>query len=179
EKYHFKQAADDGVLLSLAHGMLRAFTGAIATNDRSKFVMKTPLATVGIRGSGNILAHLGEEGTVNHTITGAHSVTAPDETGRIVTLVTRPGQTVQVRPGLPPRYVPTPSFIFAAASSAPPAVVAATSGSTSSGTSGGSSGGSSGGASASSADTTSATSSGGSSTASTTSASSTPSTPSS
>ena len=144
EKYHFKQAADDGVLLSLAHGILRAFTGAIATKDRSKFVMKTPLATVGIRGSGNILAHLGEEGTVNHTITGAHSVTARTASGELVTVVSRPGQTVQVRPGAAPRFVPTPSFIFAAASSAPPAQVAATSSSTSSGGGGTGSGGSSG-----------------------------------
>ena len=129
EKYKFNQGADDGAMLSLAHGILRAFTGAIAGRDREKFLMKTPLATVGIRGSGNILAHLGEDGTVNHTITGAHSVSARDPTGQVVTLVTRAGQTVQVRPGAAPRYVPTPSFIFAAASSTPPAPVAASSGS--------------------------------------------------
>ncbi len=137
--------ADESVVLSLAHGILRTFTGAIAERNRDRFVMKTPLATVGIRGSGNILAHLGAEGTVNHTITGAHSVTAFDELGRPVTVVTRPGQTVQVLPGAPPKFIPTPSFIFAAASSAPPAQVAATSTSTTSGTSGsgsGSSGGS-------------------------------------
>src|SRR6185369_15208586 len=129
--------------LSLAHGILRAFTGAIAAGNRDKFLMKTPLATVGIRGSGNILAHLGEEGTVNHTITGAHSVTARTISGETVTLVTRPGQTVQVRPGAAPRFVPTPNFIFAAASSAPPPQVAATSSSTTSGGGGTSSGGSS------------------------------------
>ena len=140
EKYKFNKGAEDGALLSLAHGILRAFTGAIAGRDREKFIMKTPLATVGIRGSGNILAHLGEDGTVNHTITGAHSVSARDPSGQLVTLVTRPGQTVQVRPGAAPRYVATPSFIFAAASSAPPAQIAATSSSTTSG-GGGSSGG--------------------------------------
>ena len=180
EKYK-AQGADKGVLLSLAHGILRAFTGAIAANDRDKFLMKTPLATVGIRGSGNILAHLGEEGTVNHTITGAHSVTARTLSGEVVTLVTRPGQTVQVRPGAAPRYVPTPNFIFAAASSAPPAQVAATSSSTTSGGGGTSSGGStsgSGGSSSTAADsgggtsgssgstTTADSSSGGSSTSS-------------
>ena len=158
EKYHFKQGADDGVLLSLAHGVLRAFTGAIATRDRSKFVMKTPLATVGIRGSGNILAHLGEEGTVNHTITGAHSVTARTASGELVTVVSRPGQTVQVRPGAAPRFVPTPSFIFAAASSAPPAQVAATSSSTTSG-GGGTGSGSPGGAAASGGDSSGGSSS--------------------
>ncbi len=134
DKYRFNRPQEeDGVLVSLAHGIMRAFTGAIAERSRERFVMKTPLATVGIRGSGNILAHLGEEGTVNHTITGAHSITAFDELGRPVTVITRPGQTVQVRPGAPPRFIATPSFIFAAASSAPPAQVAATSSSTTTG----------------------------------------------
>ena len=147
DKYRFNRPREeDGVVLSLANGILRAFTGAIAARDRERFVMKTPLATVGIRGSGNILAHLGDEGTVNHTITGAHSVTAPDGLGNLLTVVTRPGQTVQVRPGQPPRFIPTPSYIFAAASSAPPAqVAAATSSSTTSGGGGTGSGGGTGG----------------------------------
>jgi hypothetical protein len=149
----YRAGADENVVLSLAHGILRAFTGAIAERNRDRFVMKTPLATVGIRGSGNILAHLGAEGTVNHTITGAHSITAFDELGRPVTVVTRPGQTVQVRPGAPPRFVPTPAFIFAAASSAPPAQVAATSTSTTSGSSGSSSGSGGGGDSSGGAST--------------------------
>jgi hypothetical protein len=157
EKYAFQRGDEDGVLLSLAHGVLRAFTGAIAARDRAKFVMKTPLATVGIRGSGNILAHLGEEGTVNHTISGAHSVTARTAAGELVTVISRPGQTVQVRPGAAPRFVPTPSFIFAAASSAPPAQVAATSSSTTSG--GGASGSGSGSSSSSSSAASSASSS--------------------
>jgi hypothetical protein len=162
DKYRFGKRDDDGVLVTLAHGIMRAFTGAIAATRRDRFVMKTPLASVGIRGSGNILAHLGDEGTVNHTITGAHSVTALDEAGRSVTVITRPGQTVQVRPGVPPKFVPTPSFIFAAASSAPPAQVAATSTSTTSGPgSGGGSGGSGGGGDTSSAGGAGASSGGG------------------
>lgn len=178
DKYRFNRPQEeDGVIVSLAHGIMRAFTGAIAERSRERFVMKTPLATVGIRGSGNILAHLGDEGTVNHTITGAHSVTALDDLGKVVTVVTRPGQTVQVRPGQPPRFIATPSYIFAAASSAPPTqVAAATSGSTTSGGGGtgsgsggdtsasgsaGSGGGGGGGSDTSSASTSSSTAAGG------------------
>ena len=177
DKYRFGKGEEDGVLLSLAHGILRAFTGAIAARDREKFIMKTPLATVGIRGSGNILAHLGDEGTVNHTITGAHSVSARDPSGQVVTLVTRPGQTVQVRPGAAPRYVPTPSFIFAAASSAPPAQVAATSSSTTSGGGGtAAGGGDSGGTSSASSSTSSSSGDSSSSSSSSTTSSSSSST---
>ena len=42
-------------ILNLLKGTLRTFTGAIAQTNRDKFVMKTRVATVGIRGSGNIL----------------------------------------------------------------------------------------------------------------------------
>ncbi len=103
-------------LLSLLTGAIHAFTGQIVARDRESFKMKTPLATVGIRGSGNILAHLEETGTINHTLTGAHSVTSLDGFGIERTLVSYPGQTVQVRPGQPPRFIPTPPFIMAAAS---------------------------------------------------------------
>src|SRR5258706_3203 len=88
-------------LLSLLTGAMHAFTGQIVARDRESFKMKTPLATVGIRGSGNILAHLEETGTINHTLTGAHSVTSLDGFGIERTLVSYPGQTVQVRPGQP------------------------------------------------------------------------------
>lgn len=163
------RGGEDGVVLALAHGILRTFTGAIAARNRDRFVMKTPLATVGIRGSGNILAHLGFEGTVNHTISGEHSITALDVDGRLITLVTKPGQTVQVLPGAPPRYIPTPAYIFAAASSAPNApaqaantadnTVSAGTSSSSGPTTGSSGGGDSGGSSSSSSSSSSSVSS--------------------
>ena len=113
-------------LLSLLTGALHAFTGEIVARDRDKFTMRTPLATVGIRGSGNILAHLEETGTINHTLTGAHSVTSLDPQGIQRTLVSYPGQTVQVRFGQAPRFIPTPSSIMATASPATRAESAAT-----------------------------------------------------
>lgn len=125
----------EGGILNLIKGTLRTFTGALAQTNREKFVMKTRVATVGIRGSGNILyaCEPGEcdqsvvgdkqpEGAVavNHTIEGAHAVTnfpqgvppgLPPQQGGAQTLITGPGQTAMVVAGQPPRYIPTPGFI--------------------------------------------------------------------
>jgi hypothetical protein len=130
EAYPDKRESDQGGVLNLIKGTLRTFTGLIASNNRDKYVMKTRVATVGIRGSGNILyacedkecdesiaSLAGATGgpiTVNHTIEGSHAITnvSPETTG---TLVTGPGQTVMVAGLQPPRYIPTPSFITDAA----------------------------------------------------------------
>ncbi len=124
EQYPDRKESSDGAILSLLKGTLRTFTGLIATSNREKFVMKTRVATVGIRGSGNILyacegaecdasvtGELKAEGsiTVNHTIEGSHAVT--NLLGGAQTLVTGPGQTVLVLNNQPPRYIPTPKFI--------------------------------------------------------------------
>jgi len=134
ENYPDKRDSDTGGVLNLIKGTLRTFTGLIASNNRDKFVMKTRVATVGIRGSGNILyaceqpecdeSVTGEakgEGslTVNHTIEGSHAVTniataptgTPAQQGGATTLITGPGQTVLVAGNQPPRYIPTPRFI--------------------------------------------------------------------
>jgi hypothetical protein len=134
EAYPQRRDGAENAVLSLARGTLRTFTGLLAGNNRDKFVMKTRVATVGIRGSGNILYACegkecdesvagpgGAEGAiaVNHTIEGSHSVTnqsdlpggTPPQQGGAATLITGPGQTVMVRGVEPPRYIPTPSFI--------------------------------------------------------------------
>jgi len=120
ERYAFEPAtpSSGGALLRLLGGTMRTFTGLIVANDRSKFRMQTDLASVGVRGTGNILAHGPDFGTVNHTLTGAHAVTAPDPAGIERTLVSYPGQTIQVLPGQLPRFIPTPPFILAGASKA-------------------------------------------------------------
>jgi hypothetical protein len=124
EQYPDRKDSSDGAILSLLKGTLRTFTGLIATSNRDKFVMKTRVATVGIRGSGNILyacegqecdasvtGEIKGEGaiTVNHTIEGSHSVTNTQGAGQ--TLITGPGQTVLVLNNQVPRYIPTPKFI--------------------------------------------------------------------
>ncbi len=140
EAYPERREGGENAVLSLARGTLRAFTGLIAASNRDKFVMKTRVATVGIRGSGNILyaceakecdeSVTGAGGpadgaiTVNHTIEGSHAVAnlvpdspagTPPQQGGAATLVTGPGQTVMVRGAEPPRYIPTPAFIADAA----------------------------------------------------------------
>ncbi len=140
EAYPERRDGGENAVLSLARGTLRAFTGLIASNNRDRFVMKTRVATVGIRGSGNILyaceakecddsvtgAGGPTEGaiTVNHTIEGSHAVAnvvpgspagTPPQQGGAATLITGPGQTVLVRGAEPPRYIPTPAFIADAA----------------------------------------------------------------
>ena len=133
EAYPEKPDSGGGAILNLLRGTLRTFTGLLASTNRDKFVMKTRVATVGIRGSGNIL-YACDPGqcdesvtngkpntdpiTVNHTIEGSHSVTnnpGPDNANPIETLITGPGQTVLVAGFTAPRYIPTPAFISNAA----------------------------------------------------------------
>ena len=135
EAYPQRPESNDGVVLNLLRGTLRTFTGLLASSNRDKFVMKTRVATVGIRGSGNILyACEGQDcdesvdkaaaqapggATINHTIEGSHSVTnivldragLPAQQGGATTLITGPGQTVLVAGAQPPKYIPTPKFI--------------------------------------------------------------------
>src|SRR5688572_3801914 len=89
EAYPDRRDSDQGGILNLVKGTLRTFTGLIASTNRDKFVMKTRVATVGIRGSGNILyacedkecdesvsgvARVEGALTVNHTIDGSHAI---------------------------------------------------------------------------------------------------------
>ena len=135
EQYPQQKESATGSVLTLLRGTLRTFTGLLAASNRDKFVMKTRVATVGIRGSGNILyacegADCDESVTggsktdgaitVNHTIEGSHAITnvlatapagTPPQQGGAQTVITGPGQTVLVLNNQPPRYIPTPSFI--------------------------------------------------------------------
>ncbi|HUL95385.1 MAG TPA: FecR domain-containing protein [Usitatibacter sp.] len=147
EAYPEQKESAQGAILSLFQGTLRTFTGLLASTNRDKFVMKTRVATVGIRGSGNILyacepgtcdesvaaGRPNEAITVNHTIEGSHSVSnigdsnLPAQQGGVTTLITGPGQTVLVLGNQAPTYIPTPRFIADAATtmaSAKPATVA-------------------------------------------------------
>ena len=138
ERYAEKPDSAEGAVLSLIKGTLRTFTGLVSPASRERYTMKTRVASIGIRGSGNILyacegadcdeSVVGEgrggDITVNHTIEGSHAVTnvvpgaapgQPAQQGGAATLITGPGQTVLVRNTEPPRYIPTPRFIADAA----------------------------------------------------------------
>ncbi len=153
EAYPERRDGSESAILSLVKGTLRTFTGLLASTNRDKFVMKTRVATVGIRGSGNIL-YACDPGecdesvtggtkntdpmTVNHTIEGSHAVTnsindrpgLPAQQGGETTLITGPGQTVLVTGNQAPRYIPTPAFIKNAATNMAGAKAADASGST-------------------------------------------------
>ena len=115
DKYHYdsKKPESNDTVLSLAKGTMRAFTGAIANFNKDRFKMKTKTATVGIRGSGNVLNFSPVDNlTLNHTIEGSHTITTFDPSGAMRTLVTMPGQTVQVNQAGTIIFVPTPAYIL-------------------------------------------------------------------
>jgi hypothetical protein len=126
EAYGDRRDSEQGGVLNLLRGTLRTFTGLLSASNRDKFVMKTRVATVGIRGSGNILyaceekecdesvsgvARVDGQITVNHTIDGSHVISGVTPASGRTTLVTGPGQTVFVSGTEAPRYIPTPRFI--------------------------------------------------------------------
>ncbi len=113
EKCESDKGDTDGTILSLFKGTLRTFTGLLSDSSRSKYQMKTRVATVGIRGSGNLL-HVPDDDstTFNYTIEGSH-VTTDAATG--IKIVSYPDQTVLVQIGQPPKIVPTPPAIQEAA----------------------------------------------------------------
>ncbi len=133
ERYAETADSTAGAVLNLVRGTLRTFTGLLSIGARDRFVMKTKVATVGIRGSGNVLfageaadcdpEKVGQSGgacdiTVNHTIEGSHSVAfgdggagLPAQQGGAQTLITGPGQTVLVTAKGDVKYIPTPRFM--------------------------------------------------------------------
>jgi len=112
ERYQRTPAGQEGAVLNLLKGTLRSFTGLLTASNRDKYVMKTRAATVGIRGSGNILQTSpgpgpgNSEVTINHTIEGAHVV--QDINGRFAPVVTRPNDTIKIETNKPPEKIPTP-----------------------------------------------------------------------
>ena len=115
ERYQKTASDQDGAILSLLRGTMRTFTGLLSGANREKYLMKTRVATVGIRGSGNILSHEEEGGkvvTINHTIEGSHIVTSL--AGNFAPFISFPNDTVKVELGRPPEKIPTPPQILSA-----------------------------------------------------------------
>lgn len=125
ESYAQAKDGTEGAVLSLLRGTLRTFTGLLAPSAREKFSMRTKVATVGIRGSGNIFFHCdlncppGENGqpfapdtTINHTIEGSHNVQTLGLNQPPV--ISGPGQTLQINLGQIPKFVATPDVILEA-----------------------------------------------------------------
>lgn len=105
----YPRAKEDppGAVLNLLRGTLRTFTTLLSKPNQAKYTMRTRVATVGIRGSGNILHQSDDDTTTtNHTIEGGHIVS--DNEGKFAPIITNPNQTVQVVLGQAPKLIPTP-----------------------------------------------------------------------
>lgn len=114
ERYQRASGDNDGAILALLRGTLRTFTGLLSTRNRDQYQMKTRVATVGIRGSGNIMTHTDDNvpTTLNHTIEGSHAVNNID--GNFQPIITRPNDTVRVQFGRAPELIATPRELLAA-----------------------------------------------------------------
>jgi FecR protein len=113
ESYARNTGDQDGAVMTLLRGTLRTFTGLLTPSNREKYQMRTRVATVGIRGSGNILTHDDETNvTLNHTIEGSHIISSIG--GNFAPVISFPNDTVKIETGKPPEKVPTPPAILAA-----------------------------------------------------------------
>jgi len=72
-KYDAKNPGAGEIIMSLFSGGMRAITGLVGNSNRSAFALKTPVATIGIRGT-DFLAAL-SQGLYAHAASGAIGVT--------------------------------------------------------------------------------------------------------
>jgi hypothetical protein len=114
ERYQRAAGDNDGAILALLRGTLRTFTGLLSARNRDQYQMRTRVATVGIRGSGNIMTHTDDNipTTINHTIEGSHAVNNIE--GNFQPIITSPNDTVRVQLGRAPERIPTPLDLLAA-----------------------------------------------------------------
>ncbi|MBL8518067.1 MAG: FecR domain-containing protein [Betaproteobacteria bacterium] len=125
ESYASTKDGAEGSVLSLLRGTMRTFTGLLSPTAREKYAMRTKVATVGIRGSGNILFHCDEncpptdgtgtplpDTTINHTIEGSHNVQTLGL--NFAPVISGPGQTLRINQNQPPQFIPTPNVILEA-----------------------------------------------------------------
>jgi hypothetical protein len=78
-RYDAKDPGAGQMILSLLSGGMRAITGLVANSNRSAFSLKTPVATIGIRGT-DFLAAL-SQGLYSYAKVGSIGVTTPKGTG--------------------------------------------------------------------------------------------------
>lgn len=79
-------------LMSLLKGSMRAVTGLIGHNNRNNYKIKTPTATIGIRGSDGNIGYSPEIGSSVQTIEGGHTLTYFEANGAAHTLDLNPGE---------------------------------------------------------------------------------------
>lgn len=99
-------------LMSLLTGSMRAVTGLIGHNNRANYKIRTPTATVGIRGSDGNIGYDPAIGASVQTLSGGHTLTAFDAAGGAHTMNLNPGDVGLVGPGAV-RPVKVDNFPFA------------------------------------------------------------------
>ena len=114
-----KGDSSNDVVIALKEGTFKSFTGDLGKNIPSAVKFQTPTATIGIRGTGNVTNVATDNTTVNYTITGQHSVSATDASGKTITLLSNAGEAVQVRAGQFPQKITPPVSLMLLASNAP------------------------------------------------------------
>ncbi len=88
EFYRAKGDKDDGVIMSMAYGAMRSITGWIGRNNANHYAIRTPSATIGIRGTDHEPLHIpipgpgekavgGEPGTYEKVNSGSTSLKNP------------------------------------------------------------------------------------------------------
>lgn len=88
ERYRAKADKDDGVIMSLAYGAMRSITGWIGKYNANSYTIRTPSATIGIRGTDHEPLHIpipgpgekavgGEPGTYEKVNSGSTSLKNP------------------------------------------------------------------------------------------------------
>ncbi len=121
QRYRVASKGDSSneIVIALKEGTFKSFTGDLGKAMPSAVKFQTPTATIGIRGTGNVTHVASDNTTVNYTITGQHSVSATDGSGKTVTILSNAGEAVQVRAGQFPQKITPPVSLMLLASNAP------------------------------------------------------------
>lgn len=91
-EFKFEDKSSGLSLMSLLKGSMRAVTGLIGHNNRNNYKIKTPTATIGIRGSDGNIGYSPELGSAVQTIEGGHTLTYVEPNGTAHTLDLNPGE---------------------------------------------------------------------------------------
>lgn len=97
--YDASNGSNNRSLMSLLSGSMRAITGLIGRNNREHYSIRTPTATVGIRGSDGNVGFDPAIGASVQTLEGGHTLTSVDAQGVAHTLILNPGDVGLVPPG--------------------------------------------------------------------------------
>ena len=121
QRYRVASKGDSSneIVIALKEGTFKSFTGDLGKTMPTAVKFQTPTATIGIRGTGNVTNVAADNTTVNYTITGQHSVSATDSSGKTVTMLSNAGEAVQVRAGQFPQKITPPVSLMLLASNAP------------------------------------------------------------